>query len=181
MRRPRAGDDVTLSARAVPGLRPEALGPPARSSLTVRAVGFTGAKEARCPKGPRLGRPGRPMAAESAARLLEDAAMARREAPALPKGSAENRRNGSALRRTIPSLLGDPGKTGVPGAFTKNTGGGALASSYPSPERGGSAREARRGGVTSKNPHPARIACHRSLTIEYPRQRVATGPARFLL
>ena len=67
------------------------------------------------------------MAAESAARLLEDAAMARREAPALPKGSAENRRNGSALRRAIPSLLGDPGKTGVPGAFTKNTGGGALA------------------------------------------------------
>ena len=162
MRRPRAEAHAAFRARAVPGLRPEALRPPARSSLSARATGITGAKEARCPKGPRLGRPGRPMAAESAARLLEDAAMARREAPALPKGSADNRRNGSALRRAIPSLLGGPREDGRTRRLHKEYGRRCLRAFLipPLQGEGGSARSAESGGVSSQVPPPGRLRRH---------------------
>ena len=67
MRRPRAEGNVPSGARAAPGLRSRAIGPAARSWLT--AAGLKGL-------------------AGSAARRRKDAAMERREAPALPQRSA---------------------------------------------------------------------------------------------
>ena len=107
----------TSRARAVPGPRPEALGPPARSSLMVRSPWL-------CPmlKGPLLrkgarleGPSGRPIAARSAARLPEDAAVARREARRIAHPVCAHRarlfatcahiRNGCASRRATPSIF----------------------------------------------------------------------------
>ena len=92
---PAGGDKRSHRARAVPGPRPEALGPPARSSLMVRSpwlcpmLGLTGC----VPQGGRsLGPSGRSIAARSAARLPEDAAVARREARAFWKRNAHTRK-----------------------------------------------------------------------------------------
>lgn len=76
----------TSRARAVTGLRSQALGPAARSWLTVRSpsavrgLNGTAARKGPCPRA-KEGSP----AAGSAARLPEDAAMARQEAPHLQR------------------------------------------------------------------------------------------------
>ena len=81
---PAGGDKRSHRARAVPGPRPEALGPPARSSLMVRSPWLCPMLGLIPPQGDgSLGPSGRPIAARSAARLPEDAAVARRRARVL--------------------------------------------------------------------------------------------------
>jgi hypothetical protein len=96
--------------------------------------GPPGLPEARNPRPPTRGplakpearRHGQPKSA--ARRRNENAAMARREAPAFPKGCAASKDNGRAAWRAISldSFGGGEGNTGVPGA-AKNTGDDACA------------------------------------------------------
>ena len=85
----RAGDERTPpSSRAAPGLRPQALGPAARSSLPAGPLGPREAQRRGCPKGAAPeGRRRGELVAGSAARRRNDAAMARREAPCTGDGA----------------------------------------------------------------------------------------------
>src|ERR1051326_2643937 len=95
------------SLQAAPGPRPEALGPPARSSLTVWPAAWA--------------------MAESAARQpFRDAAMARRKAPCIGNG-ARTKTPVAPDGAPSPSVWREEGKTGLSRASTKNRGGGALA------------------------------------------------------
>ena len=165
----RAGEtNAPPPSRAAPGLRPGALRPPARSSLTA-------GREA-CP---RLARSGHPKGAATQSRRQGETERqkARPGAVWTPRWSAERRprswqqERGKAERLVRRSVLHPlalrAGKKQVPtkagkddGAprAAKNRGDDACALSYPSPERGGSPAEARAkaGGVGSrgKRPHP---------------------------
>jgi hypothetical protein len=109
------------------------------------AIGLTGAKEARCPKGPRLGRPGRSTAARSAARLPEDAAVARREArhsgdrvhtheKVAPLGAPHPRSHVGFTRYAQVKFEGTEKGVGLPGA-ANNTGDDACLLILPREQR----------------------------------------------
>jgi hypothetical protein len=57
--------------------------------------------------------------------------MARREAPAFSRGNAARQNNGCATWRAIPLYFEGDGKTGLPGASTKNTGDDACLAMIP--------------------------------------------------
>jgi hypothetical protein len=84
----------------------------------------TAAQKESCSKNGRTPRRRLPKARPVA---VQDAAMARRKAPHLPKGKVRYLTTDAPSRRAIPSLFArDEMEYGVPGA-AKNTGGEALA------------------------------------------------------
>ena len=121
----RGREDVRTSrARAVPGPRPEALGPPARSSLMVRSPWLCPMLNGACPKGPcrRVLREGQ-QPPEARPGCCEDAAVARRRARVLWQQSTHIRKEWSAFWRATPSIFARVRKSdvGLPGA-ANNTG-----------------------------------------------------------
>jgi hypothetical protein len=95
MRRPRAGDERSSRAWAAPGLRPGALRPPARSSLTAGRQASPRLERCSHPKGAGISEAeaGRNGPSESAARRRQDAAMERR--------TARTRRHGCPRRKRM--------------------------------------------------------------------------------
>src|SRR6185437_16976288 len=119
MRRPRAGDERSSCTRAAPGLRPGSLGTPARSWLTAGRCGLPEARKERLTrKAPRAlsWRQDKTDPESAARRRSENAAMARREAPRVRKGTCTDC-NDAPLGAPSPRFLRGQGREdGVPRA-----------------------------------------------------------------
>src|SRR5581483_4252809 len=133
MRRPRAGLVTPHPGDAGP--RPEALRPPARSSLTAERQDPPEAPTRGHPQGVATGSRRRDEAQCRKARpgiVRRTPQVERREAPVPSRGGAEYSKDGASLGAPFPSILrGTQEREGLPGADTKNTGEGACLFSTP--------------------------------------------------